>query len=57
VRTCLFCGEELEVGKVHHNSGECKDKISKINNYLEKDDRITVGVATCGLAAGAKKKS
>ena len=55
MRTCLFCGEELEVGKVHHNSGECKDKISKINNYLEKDDRITVGVATCGLAAGAKK--
>ncbi|MBT4716942.1 NADH-quinone oxidoreductase subunit F, partial [Candidatus Woesearchaeota archaeon] len=55
MKTCLFCGKELEVGKVHHESSECKDKISEVNNYLEKDDRITVGVATCGLAAGAKK--
>ena len=50
---CLFCGNELEKGKIYHNTESCISKRRKINNYLKNGDRITVGVATCGLSAGA----
>lgn len=50
---CLFCGKELESGNIYHDTDGCKAKRQAIKDSLEKDDRITVGLATCGISAGA----
>jgi NADH:ubiquinone oxidoreductase subunit F (NADH-binding)/(2Fe-2S) ferredoxin len=50
---CLFCHKPLEPGKVFHDSPECRKERQKVSDYIEKEDRITVGLATCGISAGA----
>jgi NADH-quinone oxidoreductase subunit F len=49
---CIFCGKQLEKGNVCHNDETCKKELSNVKTYLEQD-RITVGLATCGISAGA----
>jgi len=50
---CIFCGKPLDRGKLLHETGECKREVNDAKIFLEKKDRITVGLATCGISAGA----
>ena len=51
---CLFCEEELTDGTLFHDSDRCNSKRKEILDSITKDDRITVGLATCGISAGAQ---
>ena len=50
---CVFCKQPLEEGKIYHDTAECKIKVKEINDFIKTGDRITVGLATCGISAGA----
>ncbi|MFT4302938.1 MAG: NADH-ubiquinone oxidoreductase-F iron-sulfur binding region domain-containing protein [Candidatus Woesearchaeota archaeon] len=51
---CMFCGEKLEKGRLWHDTDICIQKRTEVKNFIENSDKITVGLATCGISAGAK---
>jgi NADH:ubiquinone oxidoreductase subunit F (NADH-binding)/NAD-dependent dihydropyrimidine dehydrogenase PreA subunit/(2Fe-2S) ferredoxin len=50
---CIYCSKELELGQLYHTTDICAKEKQKALDYLYKDDRITVGLSTCGMSAGA----
>lgn len=50
---CMFCSKMLEKGKIFHEDEECKSRIKLLKKEMLENERITVGLATCGISAGA----
>jgi NADH-quinone oxidoreductase subunit F len=51
---CIFCGKKLEKNSICHDDKECISEFNKIKNHLD-NDRVTIGLATCGISAGASE--
>ncbi len=55
IRRCMFCGKPLDTGELFHNTEVCIKEREKIKRFLNEENRITVGMATCGRSSGAGK--